>query len=97
MREAIHSPAFQAEIDKMNMLADELDLLEHLSRTGNREIVYVQAMVLALRKVNIERVKEIALQEGDKLGDIPDVKRFLIDKIFEGTVDENMIPKDFGK
>lgn len=83
--------------DRLMTLADELSQLERAARKGDQGISYVQAMIFALRRGDLKKTQEIALSEGDKILDLPEIKRFVVDSIFEGSVDENMIPKDFGK
>jgi len=87
----------KSETSQMVDLANRLDALERQNRINNREIAYVQAIVRELRSGNLEEAQEIALREGDKIVDLSEIKRLIIDELFAGSVDESLIPKDFGR
>lgn len=80
---------------KLHALADLLDVLEQRLRTDDCGLPYVQLIIHYLREDELEKARAVALREGDKLGDVPEIKRIIIDQLFLGTVDESMIPKSF--
>ncbi len=82
--------------EQMDKLAGQLEGLYHEEQKERPwlQLIYIEAIIRDLRGEQLTRARETAFNEGDKLPGFPKIASWVADQLFDGALDDHILPKN---